>query len=997
MLGTVEAHAADGPVDLGHARQKATLAILLAEAGRVVHADRLIDRLWADAAPRSAKETLYGYLSRLRSSLSTGGVTIGRAGGGYLLDIDPLSVDMHLFTDLAARADAADEPAAAARLRQHALQLWRGQPFADVDLPWLDGLARQLEAKRFAVDRDLCDALLAQGEHARLLPDLTAAAETHPLDQRIAGQLLLALFQSGRQSEALAHYDRLRRRLSEELGCDPEPKLRQLHRSILGADSHSAGRSERALGEFAELPAGPTDFTGRRRELAQLDEYAHAQSEVVTLTGAGGVGKTALAVHWARFGRVRDTFSDGRLYVDLRGFSGDTPLTCYGAVSRLLQQLRVPAEQIPAELEQALLVYRRRLASRRILIILDNAADASQVGPLLSPAPGCLALITSRQQLTGLEVRDRAKRLPLERLPAADAGDLGARLLDADTTSGAPVARLVEVCARLPLAIRLAAAGFRSAHPDTALRDYVDELDTDRLGLLDVIGDETSSISAILSWSTRRLPEEVSRAFALMGVHPGPDMDLAAAGALWETDTPSARRTLKQLLGANLVEEPTPGRFALHDLAREYACQQADRFCDHAQTYSRIMRHYTQRLNRLGDDPSDVETFQTEHPVLTACMDLPVTDELGEYAGLLAGRLFDFGYLADAVSAHLLAVRHLDKGTIAHARSELGLGAAESATGRWDSATARLTEALEDLRRLNASPEQGMALRELAELARGRGDHQHASDLTLEALALFQAHGERAWESEALVALSRSALTAGEFHTALEQGRRALDIAQSVADVRKEADALKVLGSVSRSIGDLDAAVSQYETALEIMRHTGRPHQLSHLLVKLGLARDDLGELSAASECYREALEIAVKIGNQESQPHIFHGMGNLDLKAKRPQAAQEHYLRAFQLCRELGDRAGEGYTGFAVANALRDQGEHRQARQWYLSAVAQLAELEIPHGEALAQLGLGRCLAAAGDMDDAAQALRRAKEIFHGLGAPEADEAQAALDALTA
>ncbi len=453
LLGDVEAHIDGRLVEIGHARQRCVLVALLVEANRPVPIDQLIDRVWGDRPPHRARNALSGYLSRLRQVLaSAGGVQIVRQPGGCVLKVDPMSVDLHRFHRLVVQARTAEQGKAAALFEQ-ALGLWRGDAFATLDTPWLNLIRNTLDVTRLAAELDRNDIALDRGQHASLLSELTASAAAHPLDERLAGQLMLARYRCGRQAEALEVYKQVRQRLIEELGTDPGKPLQELHRQILAADPAlpavgPAIRSPRgsALSPVPrQLPAPLRSFTGRAQELAELDALLTAAGDqpttvvITAVSGTAGVGKTATAVHWAH--RIADRFPDGQLYLDFRGFDpSGVMVTPAEAVRTFLDTFEVPPQRIPASLDAQFGLYRSLLADCRMLIVLDNARDVGQVRPLLPGAPGCMALVTSRNELTGLVATEGAYPLPLDLLTPAEARDLLARRIGPERVEAEPTA-----------------------------------------------------------------------------------------------------------------------------------------------------------------------------------------------------------------------------------------------------------------------------------------------------------------------------------------------------------------------------------------------------------------------------------------------------------------------------------------------------------------------------------------------------------------------------
>jgi DNA-binding SARP family transcriptional activator/tetratricopeptide (TPR) repeat protein len=593
------------------------LANLALAGGHVVSVTALIDALWGDGASRGRERNLQARVSALRRLLAEaqpgqGGARVVRASDGYRLLVAPDAVDVHRFGVLAERARDAvrvGDAGTAAALYRQALGLWRGPALADA-APWstrLVGEAARLEELRVAATEERLACDLSLGEHAHVAGELTQLGEEFPLRERLAGLLMLALWRCGRRGEALAAFDRTRQVLATELGLDPGPELRELHARLLTDDpslalttelpatrsptgspgtspiaSSSGHGAVAAVAVPRQLPAGVGDFTGRAAELALLDSLLDPPARpgggvvVAAVRGMAGVGKTALAVHWAR--TVADRFPDGQLYVNLRGFDPDgTPVTADEAVSWFLSALGVPGTSIPASPQARAGLYRSLLADRRVLLVLDNAGDAAQVRPLLAGGPGCAAVVTSRTTLAGLAAADGATLIRLSQLSEADAASLLAARLGAARTGRAPDAmtRLVRECGGLPLALAIVAA--RAADSlGLPLASLADGL-SDESSLLDALdcGDDLTSVRSVFSWSLRHLSAPAAQMFAFLGVHCGPDISGAAAASLAAFPVAAAQAALCELVGASLVTEHQPDRYLMHDLLRAYAAEHA--------------------------------------------------------------------------------------------------------------------------------------------------------------------------------------------------------------------------------------------------------------------------------------------------------------------------------------------------------------------------------------------------------------------------------------
>lgn len=595
LLGEVGVAIRDRPVDIGHARQRAVLAVLLLEVNRVVPADVLIDRVWGDRLPRRPRDALYSYLSRLRA-----GVPISRRQTGYVLMADPMSVDVHRFRCLAESGRAIeDDPTALAALDE-ALGLWRGEPFAGLGSGWLGAAREGLERQRQAVELDRNDILLRLGRHDRILAD-TPAGTT--MNERLAGQVMLALHRGGRQADALRYFEQVRARLVEELGVDPGPDLRGVQLQVLSAGAPS--------GAPRQLPASPPSFSGRSRELARLDELL-GTSPVAVLTGGGGMGKTWLALRWAHDNV--DRFPDGQLYVNLRGFdpTGE-PVSTEAAVRGMLDGLGAEPTALPASLEVQAALYRSIVADRRVLIFLDNARDTMQVTPLLPGSASCAVLVTSRHQLTGLISAHGANRVELPLLTDAEATALLTRRLGHSRMAAeASAARAItRHCAGLPLALGIAAARAAAA-PNLAT--LAGELPVAGLDALDT-DDVAASLRAVFSVSYTALDEETARAFRLLAAAPGADISLPAATHLIAVG--NARQLIRRLTGAHLMEEHQPGRFRMHDLVRRYASELAR----DGDSVTQLTNYYLHAASLAMDHFTPVESYRRPSvgkPVLTS-------------------------------------------------------------------------------------------------------------------------------------------------------------------------------------------------------------------------------------------------------------------------------------------------------------------------------------------------------------------------------------------
>ena len=606
LLGPVRWETAAGQLDLGTIKQRTMLAALAVGAGRLVSWSELVDRVW-DQAPANGTRRLYTYANRIRRLLETieaagpdPPARLTRRSGGYLLQLDPNNVDLHRFRRLqAAAADRQRPDAERARLLGEALDLWQGSPLADLPGEWPARMRLTWCPYRLEAAVAWAEAQLRLGQPAPVIGRVRELAAEYPLAEALTGALIRALAGVGRHAEALDSYAGYRARLVEQLGAEPGPELRELHEALLRGGLpgqplafRSASRGgDPARRAPAQLPGDVPSFTGRQAELATLDsllaelpgapprsdrvEAAATAVVVSAVSGTAGVGKTALAIHWAH--RVGAQFPDGQLYVNLRGYDPEQPMSAADALARLLAGLCLAGREVPVELDERAARYRSEVAGRRLLVVLDNACSVEQVRPLLPGAASVLVVVTSRDRLAGLVAVHGARRVDLDVLPLSDAVSLLRTLIDSRVDDDPEAAEaLARHCALLPLALRVAAE-MAICHPARPLAELVAELSNLRrwLDLLDAGGDYRSAVRSVLSWSYQHLTPDAAITFRMLGLHPGPDFDAHATAALADTHFDHARDLLDLLAQVHLLESASGRRYSMHDLLRAYATELA--------------------------------------------------------------------------------------------------------------------------------------------------------------------------------------------------------------------------------------------------------------------------------------------------------------------------------------------------------------------------------------------------------------------------------------
>ncbi len=532
ILGPVEARVGGVRVDLGPAKQRCVLAVLLEQAGRTVPTDVLVARVWGETPPAEARGTLYSYLTRLRRILAGTGAGPVRTGGGYVLAVPEDCVDLHRFMTESGAAACAE---------------WRGEPLYGLSGDWAEQVRAGLRRRHVELLAAWAEAALAEGDTAVVVDRLGSALDEYPHAESLIAVFLRALNADGRTAEALEFFEAKRAQLRTDLGVRPGLELREIHRGLLvPAVSAVAGA----------LPAAPWGFAGRAAAFAQLDAAFLTAASVIVISGPGGVGKTALALTWSH--RVADRFPDGCLHIDLRGYARGEPMRTSEALSALLRALGVAPEDVPRDDASAAALYRSLLAGRRMLVLLDNAGSAEQVRPLLPGTPGSFAVITGRDRLGDLVAHVGAHRVCLGPLEHAEAVELLRGALGDERVSGDEAAELAALCGGFPLALRIAARHL-AERPDLSLGRYARQQTP------------AVAVQASFALSYLRLPDAERRVFRLLGPHPGPDFTAETVAALSGLPTTKAKRVLRLLASANLVEQRTSSRFAFHDLLRHYA------------------------------------------------------------------------------------------------------------------------------------------------------------------------------------------------------------------------------------------------------------------------------------------------------------------------------------------------------------------------------------------------------------------------------------------
>ncbi|WP_198680967.1 AfsR/SARP family transcriptional regulator [Lentzea terrae] len=843
------------------------LVLLLLHAGQTVSVDHLMSILWDGDPPASARKAVQVHVSQLRRALKDlPGVSLEWSRQGYRLDIPDRSLDLQLFRD-------AEDP-------DEALGYWRGPALAE--LTTNTQLANQLEEERLSAIERRVDKAIKDGRHHEVISELTGYVTEHPTRERLRGALMIALHRSGRQADALRVYDEGRRHLADELGLDPGQELKDLHAAILQGDIPAVPR---------ELPARPEPFVGRRDEIALI---TGAADTVIAVHGPGGQGKSALATAAAH--AMADRFPDGQLYVDLHGATpGRSPLSSAEVLRRFLRALGTPPLAVPTDTSEAAALCRSTLARRKVLILLDNAVDAAQVGPLLPGEAGSTVLITSRRMLATLS----ARHVRLDPLPEDDA----VRLLGDSNEDSEEAKQVAKACDYLPLALTIAAARLRS-RPDWTTATLARRL-ADQRHRLDELNFDDLGVRTSFQLSFEGLDERSTRAFILLCCLNVPTVSESTAQALLGQD--DVDRVLDPLVDAKLVEPCGPERYRVHDLLRLFGAEHPNDE-KHA-ALSRALLHYretlTAALKKLRphaygaltnsatqqdlDEPLRWLTDEAEN-LLAAARSTMTEPALAEHALAIAHMLYPHLFKQDRVAdlielgqIALQAARTI--GTSAALQTALLVqSAANRRIGSFETARVQLEEVLEA--RADDPFGQGRALSGIGTIQRELGELDQASATLAQAVQLIEEHGPAGAQRVPLSALAQVHQVAGRYEQALAAAVESLRYARA----------------------DQDAAGTAYALASQ------------------GQALFKLGRLAEASTALDECIELCRATGEHNDEWQALLCRAEVLLASGKPEEATKDARRCLEITSARGDRYGEGVAHLVLAKAGHEEHGDRAA-----------------------------------------------------------------------
>ena len=988
LLGPVRVHGGDGPVEIRGALRRTLLAALLLHRGSVVSADRLAELIWGERPPAGVTTSLYNQVMRLRQALGGDAERIRAVAPGYLIDVEPGELDLDEFTELCARARraaAAADWAGAGGLYAAALALWRGEMLADV--PALHGQVsiHQYEEDRLLALQGRIEADLSLGRQDELVGELRTLIGYHPLREAFHAQLMLALYRSGRQADALAVYRDLRRATIAELAVEPGREIGELHNRILRSDpalsppkpSPDTPAPVTAAPEPRDAPQQlPVDsrlFTGRTAELERLVELARTAGAgedagmvvISALSGMGGIGKTALAVRAGH--RMGGLFPDGRLFIDLRGYDARLPpLPAEHALDYLLRSLGVPSQAIPADPDERAALYRSRLAGSRTLIVLDNAASTAQVQPLLPGTPGCLVLITSRNRMMGL---DDAHFFALDTLEPDEAIALLVKVAgDGRVEPEDPDAlELVELCGLVPLAVRIVAARLRHDRRLTvaALAERLRE-ESGRLGRL---RDEERDLTSVFESSYRNLRPAEARLFRLLGLLPGPDFDAYAAANLTADGLEPTRRRLDSLLGQNLLVQQTGGRYRLHDLLRSYARSLGAEPDEERECLDRLMDYYED----TAMSAAGLLARRLRPPSADRRRDPDPVRELTDYASAVAW--------LGAERGNLMALMDQVAEPARRVSLTAALAAFLTAEAPKQRQLAWLRDAVEAARTAGSAADQAEALLNLAHVHRTDGGFDLAQELLRRAMDGYREIGDRLGEANAQCELGRVSNLMGRPADAAEEQNRALALYRELGDRLGEADALYELSRIYALIGSFEVAEDLASKALTAFGELGKPLGEAQVRIVLANLRRRTGAFDEAAELLERSAATFRETRNRQNEANALWTLGQIRLAQARHEDAVELLERALLLSREVGTRHGIAGTLGVLGTVRLAQGRTAAAIDLLRESMAIFQAIGHRTGAATAQQHLARARHLTGENDLALDLLSGAIATFEQSG----------------
>jgi tetratricopeptide (TPR) repeat protein/DNA-binding SARP family transcriptional activator len=1039
VLGPVEVWAGGRSHELGSRQERCVLAILLWELGRPIAPENVMERLWGNDRPAKALDSLYSLVSRLRGNLreaSGGSDGWVPKSGWYRLLAERGDVDLCQFRDLRDGARAALEAGAndqALALLNKAERLWHGVPLADLDGRWVEDARVSLNEERYEATVMRMEATLRLGHDTGAVGDLFALTARYPLREAPTRLLMLALYRSGRSADALQLFPRFHRNYVEEMGGsessgalghlhslmlrdDPELALLQPAPPNMSPASRAATVSAAAVAEVApvhNLPRDNPDFTGRASELKKLahwmnSEQAESTVPVIMISGMPGVGKTTLAVHAARVSGNR--YSE-QFFVELHSPDGE-PVKPATALGTLLQGLGVSERVIPASVEDRVTLWRSRLAGKRALVILDDAAGSAQVRPLLPGAPGCLVLITTRRKAVDLP---GMRWLPLEPFPPAEAAELFTRTAgEGRRDDEADVAVVLRLCGYLPQEIHFAASELLR-HPAWSVAELATRLRESPA--------EDREVGAGLELTYRHLTATPQRLLRQLALHPGPGFSQYAAAALAGSESLSeTRRSLDVLLDYHLIEETVSGRYVFRDLVWKYARRLAndrDSAADRDSAMDRLLDYYlyfADRADRLmypfhrripvavrhvpastpplatrGDCRKQMEA---ERPSMLAIARHAAALGRGEQAGLLAHALAGFldtwGCWAEAGDLHRLAISawRAMRNTSGEAKALIELSLVLGRMGHHEEALRHASDALVLARAAADRAAEAHALDRMGNFLWWQARYPEALARFNEALSIWRALGDEDGEADTLMYSGIVAWHLSMYPDAMRRTERALSLYRQLGNTQGEANALNNLGELQQEAGDYDQALGSYQHAFDMYKDLGDRQGEAIAVNNIGNVYRHTGRTEDALACYRSALDIYRDIGDLRCEADTLNNMGTAYLRMGRHGDALEQHHKALVLAHQLAERYLKAESLNGSGNARLAASSYSAAADDFRTAIEVCKQIGDRSQEAEALAGLGDALLHVSGKESAQGYWFSALTIFEDIGKPTAADA---------
>ncbi|WUW24026.1 tetratricopeptide repeat protein [Streptomyces sp. NBC_01463] len=960
LLGPLDVRFGGSSLALGGPRQRTVLTMLLLAPGRVVSVDSLIDTVWPNGAPATARNQIAICVAALRKVLraATGGSDlIVTAHPGYTLIARAHRIDVVDFEERVGRAREAargGQTAEACDIFAEALSLWRGRALDGVTGVRVEQEAGRLEGLRLDVHEEYAGLRLQLGHHHALVPELSALVAEHPLREQARAHLILAQYRSGRRAEALAAFREGRRFLVEEMGIEPGPVLQGLHDLVLRdspeltqppAGPAPAPAPAPAPGVPCQLPVESASFTGRSRELGALERMlderlGRSPLAMAAISGISGVGKTALAVHWAN--RIAARFPDGQLFTDLRGYDElDDPVSPATTLDRFLRALGVPAPQIPADPGERAALYRSVLGGKRVLIVLDNARSLQQIRPLLPGNGRCCVLITGRDPMDELLGDYAVLQIGLNAMAADEATALLAGIAGGNRIGVDPAAtaRLGELCDRLPLALRIAGARL-AAKPHWSVRTLVSRLE-DQRRRLDELSPGEGGVRAGFRLSYRDLPPAARKLYRRLGLLAVPDFAAWVGAALLDTDPVEAENLIEQFVDAQLLEvahSSGPGiRYRFQDLLRLFAWERAQDEESEEERGAALERAYGGWLTLA--DSARQRAYGGGHSVVYGPVRrLPLPTDLVDE--LLDDPMMWFESERTALADVIGQASGTD-------RSAYAWGLTVNSTTLFEA-----KNYLEDWRSCAEN-----------------------------ALAAAERTGDRLGEATMLRSLGTLAIYQRRYEEARSWLLRSLTLFDACGEVHGRAVTLRNLALCARFSGELDEAARGARESLEGFRQAGDTAGESHVLGLLAQLELERGNVRAGMALCTEAIAKSREASSVRGETQNTYRMAEALLRQGDPARAQEVCYKVLELTREDGDRLGEAHALRGIGEASWRQGRTEAAQTVLREALEAAEEVEDRFLQARIEADVGFALAVHGASDPASRLLA-AREVFDALGA---------------